>query len=157
MKITTKFREIKRITQELEKMKVVSLKVGIVGREADEPSETLTIREYATLNEYGTSNIPARPFFRTATEFGESKKIIMKRISSEVAAVINKNKDGEAALKAVGLFVKGRIQTSLRKGNWTPNAPSTIKNKIKKNGTLKPVLVDTGSMIKAIDFKIVKR
>lgn len=158
MKITTRFREIERINSELEKLKVVTLKVGVVANEPDALNgKSCTIREYATFNEYGTSKIPARPFFRTATEFGDSKKVIMKKISSEISSVINKNKDGEQALKAIGTFVKGRIQKSLRKGNWLPNAEATKKKKTKRNGTLKPVLVDTGSLIKSIDFEITRR
>ncbi|MGL4998548.1 MAG: hypothetical protein ACRC5T_06215 [Cetobacterium sp.] len=159
MKITTKLPNMKKTDERLAFMKSVTIKVGIIGQDVDklEDGKKLTIRQYATLNEYGTSTIPARPFFRTAVEFGDSIKVIKRKIYYETSKVIEDKKTGEQAIMAIGTFVKGRIQTSLRKGNWAPNAPSTIKRKIKNNGTLKPVLVDTGSMIKAIDFEIVKR
>lgn len=157
MKITTTLTETKRINRELEFMRKNKIRVGVLGEGANDVQEGgITIKQYAELNEYGTSNIPARPFFREATEFGESPSLISNRITSEIKKVINNNKTGEKAMQSIGLFVKGRIQRSIKAGNWTPNSPSTIKRKRKKVG-IKPPLIETGSLIRAIDYEIKSR
>lgn len=158
MKIRTTLGAIKKIERELNKLKSKKLVVGVVGREADiKEGGRLSVREYAILNEYGTSKIPARPFFRTAIEFGDSPKIIEDVINGEIRNVIREKKTSDQALKSIGLFVKGRIQKSLRSGNWTPNAPSTLKRKRKKKGGAKKPLVDTGSLLRSIDYEIKNR
>lgn len=157
MKITTNLTEMKKINKRLEYLKTNTVRIGVLGEGANDKQEGgLTILEYSILNEYGTSKIPARPFFREATEFGESKSIISKRIKTEVSNVASGKKTGEQALNALGTFIKGRIQKSLKSGNWTPNAPSTRKRKLKKGG-VKPPLIDTGSLIRAIDYEIKRK
>lgn len=151
MKITTSLAEIKRIDKELNEMKSKKIIVGVL---AEEEVDGVSIIDYATINEYGTSKIPARPFFRTATQWGKSPQDIKKFIDKEVEKVIENGKSGNAALDAIGLYVKGKIIKSLKKGPWTPNAPATLKHKAKKGGGSKPPLIDTSSLVKAIDYEI---
>lgn len=154
MKITTNLTKTKKLNSELEFMRAHKIRIGVLGEGADVKQEGgLTVKEYAELNEYGTSNIPARPFFREAVQFGDSVNKIKQKIYYETSRVSQGKKTGLQALNAIGLFVKGRIQKSIKAGNWTPNAPSTRKKKVKKGG-VKPPLIDTGSLVRAIDYEI---
>ncbi|HBJ79735.1 MULTISPECIES: hypothetical protein [Fusobacterium] len=157
MKTILKLSLLKKVNTNLEKLKSKKIIVGIIGNNPDAPKDGgLTIRQYAELNEYGTSTIPARPFFRTATQTRKSQRLIKERIDKEVKTVIKDQKSPEQALNAIGLFIKGRIQVSLKAG-WTPNKPSTQKRKRKKNGGIKPPLIDTGDLMKSIDYQIKNR
>lgn len=158
MKITTNLSKMKNMDAKLEYMKKNKIIIGVIGEGAEVEQEGgLTIAQYAELNEYGTSDIPARPFFREATEFGDSVKKIKQRIYYETSRVIQDKKTSDSAMKAIGLFVKGRIQTSIKTGNWTPNSAATARKKLKKGGGVKPPLIDTGSLIRAIDFEIKRK
>lgn len=138
----------------MNKLKSKKLRVGILA-DGDIPGEGgVTIREYALYNELGTSKIPARPFFRTAVMFPEGKKALIKRIDLEIKQIINKGKTAEQSLDSLGIYAKGRIIKSLKKGDWAENAISTKKRKIKKDGSVKSPLVDSGSMVRAIDYEI---
>lgn len=146
---------IEKRLNELKSKKVI---VGVIGSEVNTHKENgITIKQYAEINEYGTSTIPARPFFRTATKTRDSRAKIQERVEKELRAVIQGKKTPDQALTAIGLFVKGRIQKSIKAGNWAANAPTTIKKKRKKNGTIKPPLIDSGDLIKNIDFQIKNR
>lgn len=171
MKVTIKNLVAKRIERDLNTLKKKKVLVGVIGNDPDTPNEDgITIREYAELNEYGTIFIPARPFFRTATQTRKSKRLINSRLDLEIKKVIRGEKNPEQALNAVGLYVKGRIQLSIKTGNWTPNAASirrrkaslvTTKNRktkqVREFTKLKPPLIDTGDMFKSIDYEIRKK
>lgn len=158
MKTIGELRIAKMIEKRLNELKSKKVIVGVIGNEVDTPRENgITIKQYAEINEYGTSTIPARPFFRTATKTRDSRAKIQERVEKELRAVIQGKKTPDQALTAIGLFVKGRIQKSIKAGNWVANAPTTIKKKRKKNGTIKPPLIDSGDLIKNIDFQIKNR
>lgn len=168
MKITIKNSVAKRIEKDLNALKKKKILVGVISNDPDTPKKNgMTIRRYAELNEYGTVFIPARPFFRTATQTRKSKRLINARLDLEIKKVIKGEKNPDQALNAVGLYVKGRIQKSIKSGNWTPNAPSTrrrkatlvtVKNRktkqVREFTKLKPPLIDTGDMFKSIDYQI---
>lgn len=155
MKITSKLDTIKKIDKTLEELKSKRLLVGVLGEGVNSPQEGgVTILQYAVFNEYGTSTIPARPFFRTATKTRKSIREIQEFIVKQVEQVVRGNKNSDMALNSIGLYVTGRIQKSIKSGNWEANAESTKKRKIKKGGTLKSPLIDSGSLIKSIYYEI---
>ena len=63
---------------------------------------------YANFNEYGTSNIPSRPFFRTA--LNNNRKYIKEQLKELLGKVATGKITGEVALKSIGLEVQGLIQ-----------------------------------------------
>lgn len=155
MKITSKLDTIKKIDKTLNELKSKRLLVGVIGEGVNSPQEGgATILEYAVFNEYGTSTIPARPFFRTATKTRKSIREIQEFIVKQVEQVVRGNKNSDMGLNSIGLYVVGRIQRSIKSGNWEDNKESTKKRKRKKGGGLKPVLIDSGSLIKSIDYEI---
>ena len=123
--------------------------VIVVGVLADEETDGVNVQEYAIYVEFGTKNIPARPFFREATQTTEAKKKISKYMKNEMEKVIEGKKTGKQACDAVGEYVRGLIMKSINEGDWARNAPSTIKKKGKNNP-----LIDTTTLIKSIDYEI---
>ena len=126
--------------------------VGVLG---DKEVDEVSVQEYAIYVEFGTENkegeehIPARPFFREATQTTEARKKISKYMKNEMEKVIESKKTGKQACNAVGEYVRGLIVKSIKEGDWVPNAPSTVKQKGKNNP-----LIDTTTLIKSIDYEI---
>ena len=141
-------KQLDKIEKELDYLKTHTVWVGFVGGEADKKVDGVAIYMYANFNEYGTSNIPSRPFFRTA--LNNNRKYIKEQLKELLGKVATGKITGELALKSIGLEVQGLIQDSIKNGNWEENSDSTIKA---KNGIGQP-LIDTGSMLRAVSFEI---
>lgn len=124
----------------------------IIGVLSDDEVDGISVKDYSLYLEFGTDHIPARPFFRTATQTTEAKKKISRYMDKELQKVMKGKKTAEQACDAIGKYIVGLIQKSIKYGNWTPNAPGTIKQKTgaKKNNPL----IDTTTMIKSIDYEI---
>ena len=140
--------ELDKIEKELDYLKKHTVWVGFVGSEAEKKVNGVVIYMYANFNEYGTNNIPSRPFFRTA--LNNNRKYIKEQLKELLGKVATGKMTGEKALKSIGLEVQGLIQDSIKNGNWESNAPGTIRA---KNGMGQP-LIDTGSMLRAVSFEI---
>jgi hypothetical protein len=104
--------------------------------------------EIAASNEFGTKNIPARPFMRTS--FDENLSKINKLINLQYQAVQDGKKNADQALTAVGVVMVGLIQQKIRSIVSPPNSPRTIAIK----GSSKP-LIDFGQMIQSVREKVV--
>lgn len=141
---------IERIDKQLEYMNRRIVIVYI--RDRRPTGASIGADQYAVFNEYGTVHIPARPFWRTATEFNDSKMQIESKISAEVQLVLSGVKTGEQALHAMGLYVVKRIKETMKRGNWISNAPTTIRRKRRNEP-----LFDTATLYNAITYKIVLR
>ena len=141
-------KELEKIEKELDYLKKHTVWVGFVGSEAEKKVNGVEIYMYANFNEYGTSNIPSRPFFRTA--LNNNRKYIKEQLKELLGKVATGKMTGEKALKSIGLEVQGLIQDSIKNGNWESNASSTIAAK-KGRGQ---ELIETGSMLRAVSFEI---
>ena len=126
-----------------EKLKKLASQQIVVGVWKEGPAE------YALYNEYGTAYIPARPFFRTATSFDESRNIIANYSREAIESLISGSLTVEQTQAKIGLYLKGRVINSVRNGGWTMNSQSTIA--IKGN---KPPLVDSGDLISSIEWEV---
>ena len=141
-------KELDKIEKELDYLKTHAVWVGFVGSEADKKVDGVAIYMYANFNEYGTNNIPSRPFFRTA--LNNNRKYIKEQLKELLGKVATGKMSGENALKSIGLEVQGLIQDSIKNGNWESNASSTIRAK-KGQGQ---ELIETGSVLRAVSFEI---
>ena len=141
-------KELEKIEKELDYLKKHTVWVGFVGSEAEKKVDGVAIYMYANFNEYGTNNIPSRPFFRTA--LNDNKKYIKEQFKELLGKVATGKMTGEKALKSIGLEVQGLIQNSIKNGNWEKNSSSTIKAKKGKGQEL----IETGSMLRAVSFEI---
>lgn len=95
-------------------------------------------------NEFGWGNSPPRPYFRNMIKkdgpgWSKAISVILKHNEFDVAK----------SLTQMGFLIKGQLQQSIVDTNDPPNAPSTIRRK----GAAKP-LVDTGYMLRSVDFEI---
>jgi hypothetical protein len=105
------------------------------------------VAEYATYNEYGTREIPSRPFMAMSFDENVSKitndaRAGMRRITSGASTV-------DRELNIIGMKHQNRVQAKIRQGVPPPNAPSTIA----KKGSAK-TLVDTGVMLNSVTYSV---
>lgn len=133
------------------------VEIGILAEDKNrKPSgKQTTILEYAIYNEFGTSKMPARPFFRIAINENEekTKRSIRKYFNMVLIGIYT----GEEALKKLGEEVRENIIKSIQEANnWaTPLSPLTLKAKFKKRPDNNRILIDDKYLIRSIRFKIV--
>lgn len=120
------------------KNKQGSLEVGILGGKYP---NGLNIAQNAKLQEFGTYNIPPRPFFRNALRQNEKRWIAFYKNGL-------KQRDLNIVGK-VGVMASSDVKISITKTLTPPNAKATIK----KKGSSHP-LIDTGLLRAAIDYKV---
>lgn len=104
------------------------------------------IAAIAFFNEFGTKNIPERPFFRNANE-GIKKPLIAllkRQFKPEDNQLVTLKTAGLA-----GVLHVNTIQKSITDMRDPPNAPSTIRQK----GSSNP-LIDTGEMRRSVTYKV---
>lgn len=106
----------------------------------------LKVAQNAFWQEFGTSNIPARPFFRNM--IAEKSPTWGRALGM---AAKNNGYNAKNALTAMGHGIKDQLVESILKTNEPPNSPATIRRKKHKNN--KP-LIDTGVMIRSVDFVV---
>ena len=134
------------IVRELEKAKGMEVAVGILEGSQNEGE---SIAEYATYNEFGTDNIPSRPFM--ATSFDENVAEINSDFKRQADAMVQGKRTANEALTVIGQKHAGRIQNTITGRNFLPRlAPSTIAA---KKGSTK-TLVDTGAMTNAVQIEV---
>jgi hypothetical protein len=119
-----------------------SLKVGFL-EGATYPSG-LSVPLVAFWNEFGTVNMPPRPFFRRmiAEKSPEWPKAIAGLLKST-------NYDVDKTLNLAGEAIKGQLVQSINDLTSPPLAPSTVKRK----GFDKP-LIDTSVMVNSVGYQV---
>ena len=107
------------------------------------------VADVAMYNEYGTSRIPSRPFLRQSFERHKTEYVLeCERIYTSM--IQGKKVEGE--IRKFGNKVKRDIVDEIERGEFVPNAPSTVA----KKGFNKP-LYETGLMEKSISYYTEKR
>lgn len=97
-------------------------------------------------NEFGTENIPARPFLRRA------QANVNKKGEMWLKALMENGDTLEQAMKKIGVRMQAEIKTQITRGTFTANAPSTIARK----GSSRP-LVDTGNLLQSVHWGLSKK
>ena len=115
-----------------------------------------SIAEYAAYNEFGTRNIPARPFMRTVAK--ERPKVWVGKMVNQIKGRATQPEAWKGALVLAGESMKSDIQYSIQAGTWTPNAPATVAAKQRK-GKVEPnhPLIDTGQMLAAVSYEVMSK
>lgn len=119
------------------------LKVGFF--DTSKYQNGIYVADVAKNNEFGTLEIPSRPFFRNAIE-NNSKKWI-----NFLAQDLVKSENAEISYNRLGEVARGDIVKSINQTNSPANSPLTIKAK----GSSKP-LIDTGFLRANVTFKVEK-
>jgi hypothetical protein len=101
---------IDRIEKELDYLKKHTVRVGFVDDKSDKKVNGVEIWAYGNFNEYGSDNVPSRPFFRTA--INDNRRYIKEELKRLLGKVALGQMKGETALKSIGLEVQGMIQDS---------------------------------------------
>ena len=140
--------KLKTTLKDLSKTKQKALSVGFYPN--SKYDNGLPVAQVAFWNEYGTSKIPERPFFRHANIMA-SKKMISSFKTNKISkskSIINQNQ-----INTIGKMWAVTIQESIegKQITYVPNAPSTIKQK----GHDKP-LIDTELMLISPEYKVIK-
>lgn len=137
--------KFQKMLKELAEMEV---RIGFQHGKATEEDGT-DICDVAAWNELGTVNMPSRPFLRKSVDENEGK--INSFLQSKKRDLV-RGVPAKQVLKEIGIFQKDLIQEKITEGSFTPNAPSTVRQK----GSSKP-LIDTGRMRQSVDYVIQKK
>lgn len=126
--------------------KEVEIKAGILEGATNMDGEP--IAPYAACNEFGTASIPARPFLRNTVaahwnEWTQGFRALLQKHGPEGAA------------QAVGKRMVDDITATIKSSMPPPNSAATIQRKSMREGP-RGTLIDTGAMIKAVEFEIGK-
>ena len=115
----------------------------------NEEAEGISVIDYATYNEFGTSRIPARPFMAKTEELYKEK--IGKFAEFMTGRIIDGKITPNLALKNIGEQYQLYMQRTIRDAKtWAvPNSPKTIAIK----GSTSP-LIDTGRMVGSVSYEV---
>lgn len=138
---TSRFKKANQSLEKLAEQEALALEIGFF-KTARYP-DGKHVAQVAFENDFGTSKIPSRPFFRNAIRDNQKKwcDLASKQISE--------GKDFKTALGLVGEQARGDIIRSIDKTSTPPNSPLTILQK----GSSKP-LIDTGMMRRSVSWSV---
>jgi hypothetical protein len=144
----------KKLVVDLTKVKGSFVDVGLFG--GDSPADQ-SILVYGITNEFGTGEagvqgnviIPPRPFLRSTVD--ENRRSYEQAIDTGLTQIGLGRQTAESVLTRLGIRIRQDISRKIRDLRYPPNKPSTIETKNSSNP-----LVDTGTLRKAIAFKLGK-
>ena len=145
----TTIKHIDRLEKRLDafraKIKTTELEVGFM--ENAKYDDGTYVAQVAFENEFGTQEIPSRPFFRTmiskeSSQWGKTLTGFLQITHFDV----------EKSMEKLGEDVEGALRQSINGWQTPPNSPATIERK----GFNKP-LIDTSHMIKSITKNVVTK
>lgn len=128
----------------------VSLKVGFLKGLGEHPNsmEGQTIIEIAFWNEYGTENIPARPFMRsTLNDEIDSYRKLLEVMLSRILRFESKPKQ---EIKKLGALVTSDIKQKITSLSDPANTERTKQQK----GSSNP-LIDSGTLRNSVTWEVV--
>ena len=138
--------EGKRFLKTLEDLGKKAVYVGFVQGKYGNYEDGTTVAQVAAWNEFGTRNMPARPFMmQTVT----TRQAEIKKLFQEAGKQVLKGADAEKVYNQIGVVGKAMMQEQIVNGDFAPNAASTIRMK----GSDKP-LIDTGQMRQSVNYVI---
>jgi len=144
--------EGRRFMKELRELAELEVRIGYQRGQAaaaDDDNPRADLVDIAMWNEFGTVNIPSRPFMRDSVD--KHMAAINHMLTAQKDALL-KGASAREILETAGLFQQDLIQTEIEQGDFVANADSTIR----KKGSDKP-LIDTGTMKDSVHYQIVKK
>ncbi|MEZ7716403.1 hypothetical protein O3935_00465 [Leptotrichia wadei] len=138
---------LEKLDKELKYLQTHAVKVGVLGNGS---ANGISVQEYAIFNEYGTSKMPARPFFRLSVGTANAQNEIKEYMKQQVEQIIQSGMSAQQAYENLGTFVVQKIKKTIASGNFAALNPQTVK----KKGHSKP-LMDTHSLYNSINYEIV--
>ena len=138
---------LEKLDKELKYLSSHVVKVGVLG---DGSNNGVSVQDYAIFNEYGTSRMPARPFFRLSVGTANAQNEIKEYMKQQVEQIIQGGMSAQQAYENLGTFIVQKIKKTIASGNFAALNPQTVK----KKGHSKP-LMDTHSLYESINYEIV--
>ena len=138
---------LEKLDKELKYLQTHAVKVGVLGNGS---ANGISVQDYAIFNEYGTSRIPARPFFRLSVGTANAQNEIKEYMKQQVEQIIQGGMSAQQAYENLGTFIVQKIKKTIASGNFAALNPQTVK----KKGHGKP-LMDTHSLYESINYEIV--
>jgi hypothetical protein len=115
-----------------------------VGLPDSESADGLTLAQLGSIQEYGTSTIPPRPFLETGVRLARER--IRETSRALLVSIVKGRRTIEEGLEVIGAMAVAATQKAIADGMYfVPNADATIARK----KSSKP-LIDTGRMRQAI-------
>lgn len=142
--------EGQRVFRELDQLGEMIVNIGFQHGKASEKKTGADICDVAAFNEFGTENMPSRPFLRDSVY--DNEDMITNFLQAQVVEIIRNGKTAEQVLNEIGVFQKSLVQDTIEEGHFEPNALSTIRRK----GSDHP-LIDTGTMKNSVNYVIKKK
>jgi hypothetical protein len=140
---------LKKFIKELAEADRVFVTVGVHQGEKD--ADGTDIAEYAAANEYGTDNIPSRPFMRTTFDANISK--IQGRMDYGYRRVQEGFGTTFAVMSRIGAWYADQVQNTIETVDFLPRLKdATVKA---KKGSTK-TLIDSGAMKNSIRYVVHK-
>ena len=138
---------LEKLDKELKYLQTHAVKVGVLGNGS---ANGISVQDYTIFNEYGTSRIPARPFFRLSVGTANAQNEIKEYMKQQVEQIIQGGMSAQQAYENLGTFIVQKIKKTIASGNFAALNPQTVK----KKGHSKP-LMDTHSLYESINYEIV--
>lgn len=135
----------RKIEREVKALSRRSVKVGI---RAGKVNDGVDVVDIAAFNEFGTFEIPARPFMRRTADRAHPD---LNRFTRGQLLQLYSGGSAAQLLSRTGLFYQNRMQETVRTAyTWAvPNSAVTVTAK----GSNKP-LIDDGVMLASIDYQV---
>jgi len=108
-------------------------------------ADGLTLATIGAIQEYGTEDIPARPWLTQGIAAAKPAELMRR----EAKAVANGERTARVAAERLGLAVVAAVQERIAEGIAPPNAPATQAAK----GSSTP-LIDTGRLRQSISHVV---
>lgn len=133
-------------------MEGLDMSVGIQATQAGTKHGATSILQVAIWNEFGTRDIPERPFLRSAgVNSGAEWLRLLSEAIAEYALGVKTRAAFEQKLRRLGLKMTADVRANIVNLRTPPNAASTIARK----GSDNP-LVDTGQLVRSIRSAIIR-
>lgn len=146
---TSEGKQFMKTLRELAELEVrIGYQRGTLSGNPDNSSRADLV-DIAMWNEFGTVNIPSRPFMRDSVDKHEAA--INHMLTAQKDALLH-GATAREILNTAGLFQQDLIQTEIEQGDFVANAPTTIM----KKGSDKP-LIDTGTLKNSVHHIVVKK
>lgn len=150
----------RRLQEALNKLTNCSVKIGWF--EGQPYPDGASVAEVAMTQEYGSTSdhIPPRPFMRPAIL--ENEKTLSAIVEKGSIRILKNEMTIETLFSFVGAETKNKIQEKIVEVTHPPLAPATIYARIKKKknktvtGSLAKPLIDTGHMLRTVDYIVEK-
>lgn len=132
-----------RIVSGMKELDGAAVVVGVLRNAGKADDNKTDLVDVAVYNEYGTRDIPSRPFLRIATDVNGDD---WQKLAEDL---IIRGVSRSRVLNVVGLQAVGDIQEVFGSEKLKPNAPATVARK----GSAAP-LIDTGRLRQSIHYRV---